>query len=326
MTHHAWWPWAKVVLLLTFLGGVGGLIVHEAQAIAWAEVLKSLRAYPASVLALAASLAALSLALYSCYDLLGRRYCGHPLGTRTVLSVAFISYVFNLNLGALVGGLAFRLRLYARLGLSLGQISRVVGLSMLTNWLSYLVLAGGLFVLHPLTLPSNWPLERRGMQLLGMGLLMAAAAYLLLCTWSGQRALHLRGHHLQVPSAGMAWLQAAMGLVHWLLLGSLVKVLMPHGPDFSTVMAVFLLAAVAGVIAHVPAGIGVLEAVFLALLSHQVPGHELLAALLAYRLIYYLVPLLLAVLLYLFTEAEMFQAKTALTRGKTRPSTAEPDC
>lgn len=326
MTRHDWWPWAKTVLLLTFLGGVGVLIAHEAQTIAWAEVLNSLRAYPASVLALAASLAALSLALYSCYDLLGRRYCGHTLSTRTVLSVAFISYVFNLNLGALVGGIAFRLRLYARLGLSLGQISRVVGLSMLTNWLGYLVLAGGLFVLHPPALPSNWPLERRGVQLLGMGLLLAAAAYLLLCTWTRQRTLHLRGHHLKVPSARMAWLQAAMGLVHWLLLGSLMKVLMPHGPDFPTVMAVLLLAAVAGVLAHVPAGIGVLEAVFLALLSHQVPGHELLAALLAYRLIYYLVPLLLAVLLYLFTEADMFRAKAALASGKTEQPVAEPDC
>ena len=326
MTHHAWWPWAKTVLLLLFLGGVGGLIAHEAQGIAWAEVLSSLRAYPASVLALAALLAALSLALYSCYDLLGRRYCAHTLGTRTVLTVTFISYVFNLNLGALVGGFAFRLRLYARLGLSLGQITRVLGLSMITNWLGYLLLAGGLFVVHPPTLPSSWPLERQGMQLLGMGMLLVAAAYLLMCTWSRQRALHLRGHQLQVPSARMAWLQAAMGLLHWLLLGSLVKVLMPHGPDFPTVMAVLLLAAVAGVLAHVPAGIGVLEAVFLSLLSHQVPGHELLAALLAYRLIYYLAPLLLAVLLYLFTEAQLSQAKAPLADDKTGRSTAQPDC
>ena len=64
-----------------------------------------------------------------------------------------------------------------------------------------------------------------------------------------------------------------------------------------------LVAAVAGVIAHVPAGLGVLEAVFIALLSHRVPQAELLAALLAYRALYYLVPLALAFGLFLKAHA-----------------------
>ena len=52
--------------------------------------------------------------------------------------------------------------------------------------------------------------------------------------------------------------------------------------------------AIAGVITHVPAGLGVLEAVFIALLSHQLGRNELLAALILYRFLYYLAPLLLA--------------------------------
>ena len=68
-------------------------------------------------------------------------------------------------------------------------------------------------------------------------------------------------------------------------------------------LSVLLIAAVAGVITHVPAGLGVLEAVFVALLSHQVPKGELLGALLAYRAVYYLGPLVLATAAYLLVEA-----------------------
>jgi uncharacterized membrane protein YbhN (UPF0104 family) len=68
------------------------------------------------------------------------------------------------------------------------------------------------------------------------------------------------------------------------------------------VLSVLLVAAVAGVITHVPAGLGVLEGVFVALLSHRLPEGQLLGALLAYRALYYIVPLLAAALLYLKVE------------------------
>jgi uncharacterized protein (TIRG00374 family) len=78
---------------------------------------------------------------------------------------------------------------------------------------------------------------------------------------------------------------------------------------FATVLAVLLVAAVAGVITHVPAGLGVLETVFVVLLSHQLPRSELLAALLAYRGIYYLAPLALATIIYLVLEVRARKAR-----------------
>ena len=74
------------------------------------------------------------------------------------------------------------------------------------------------------------------------------------------------------------------------------------------VASVLLLAAIAGVITHIPGNLGVLEAVFVALLSHRMPRHELLAGLVAYRVVYFLVPLLLAVLVYLLMEARAKKA------------------
>jgi uncharacterized membrane protein YbhN (UPF0104 family) len=78
--------------------------------------------------------------------------------------------------------------------------------------------------------------------------------------------------------------------------------LMRHHVAYSAVLSVLLVAAVAGVITHVPAGLGVLEAVFVALLSHQVAQGKLLGALLAYRALYYLLPLMVAAVAYLVTE------------------------
>jgi uncharacterized membrane protein YbhN (UPF0104 family) len=85
-----------------------------------------------------------------------------------------------------------------------------------------------------------------------------------------------------------------MAAVPWTLLQGQV--------EYPTVLSVLMMAAIAGVILHIPAGLGVIEAVFIALLSHRIPEHQLLGALLAYRAIFYLTPLLVGALLYLKVE------------------------
>ena len=100
----------------------------------------------------------------------------------------------------------------------------------------------------------------------------------------------------------MAALQLVLSATNWMLIGAVVWVLLQHRIDYPSVLGVLLIAAVAGVIAHVPAGLGVLEAVFIALLAHRIPDTELLAALLAYRAIYYLIPLALACGLFIALE------------------------
>jgi uncharacterized membrane protein YbhN (UPF0104 family) len=93
-----------------------------------------------------------------------------------------------------------------------------------------------------------------------------------------------------------------LAATNWVLIGGVVWVLLQHRIDYASVLGVLLIAAVAGVITHVPAGLGVLEAVFIALLSHRMPQTELLAALLAYRATYYLGPLALASGLFIALE------------------------
>lgn len=304
--HHGrsrpWWPWVKRALTALFFVVVVVLLVRYGRNVDWDDVLDSVRNTPGPALLAAIALAAASHLLYSCFDLIGRRYTGHRLSKRVVMLVNFISYAFNLSMGSLVGGVAFRYRLYSRFGLRPGVITRIVSLSMLTNWLGYMLLAGFLFLLHPLQLPPSWKMGNSGLQWLGAALILVAAAYLVTCMRSGERVWNVRGHELYLPSGRMAVLQLAMSCVNWSLMAGVVFFLLQQKVAYSDVLTVLLIGAVAGVVTHVPAGLGVLEFIYVALLSHQVSEGPLIGALLGYRAIYYIGPLLVAGVLYLLTE------------------------
>src|SRR5690349_16334464 len=116
--RRVWWPRLKRVATWSFFALVAWLLVTQARTIDWPGVLRAVGDIPLPALLSALLLAACSFALYSTYDLLGRHMTQHGLGTGTVMGITFISYAFNLNLGSLIGGVAFRYRLYSRHGLS----------------------------------------------------------------------------------------------------------------------------------------------------------------------------------------------------------------
>lgn len=305
ITAKPWWPWAKRIVTIAFFAVVAYLLYTQARSIQWGEVFANVQRRPVGELLLAILTAAGSYGLYSCFDLLGRHTTGHHLRTGQVMTVNFVSYAFNLNMGALVGGIAFRYRLYSQLGLETEATTRVLAMSMLTNWLGYLLLGGLAFSLSPLDLPANWKIGTLGLRMLGILLLVAVLAYLLSCAFSRKRTWVLRGHELSLPSLRLALLQLLLSSANWLLIAATVYILLQQKIAFPTVLSVLLVGAIAGVITHVPAGLGVLEVVFVALLSQQMHRSELLASLLTYRAIYYLAPLAVATLVYLLLEANV---------------------
>ena len=217
--------------------------------------------------------------------------------------IAFISYAFSLNIGALVGGTGFRFRLYSHAGLGVGAISRVVIFSVGANWMGYLLLAGGLFAAGGVVVPPDWKIESASLRLLGLAMLAATAAYLIACRLSHGRVFHVRGHHFRFPTLPLALRQLALAATNWSIMAAIVYVLMP---DHSR------LSGRAGHAAGRSGGLG----------HRPHPGRhrrprgsvrclartprsaaQLLAALLGYRAFYYLAPLMVAVALYLLLEA-----------------------
>lgn len=286
------------------------LLVRYARTVDWREVAATVAAYDAGPLAVAGALALLSHALYATYDLAARTYVRHRLATARVLLVAFVSYAFNLNLGALVGGAGFRVRLYSRSGLRLADIGRVIAFSVATNWLGYVALAGVLFVAGIIAPPEDWPIGRAGLRVLGAAMLATVVGYLAACALGHGRAVIVRGHALHLPSLPMGALQLALSTANWLTIAAIIFVLLHRQVPYPDVLGVLLLGAVAAAMIHVPAGLGVLEAVFVALLGSRVAEPKLLAALLTYRAIYYLAPLIVAVVVYL-----AFEVKAGRGRG-----------
>lgn len=295
--------WLRRGLVGAFFIVVGYLLISHARTLDWAEIGQSLARRSPRYLALAGLAAAASLALYSCYDLLGRKLTGHRLATSRVMLINFVSYAFNLNLGAMVGGVAFRYRLYSKAGLTADITTRIVAMSMLTNWLGYTVVAGCAFLAWPPDLPAQWMIDAHALRYLGAVMLAVGAAWMLLCSRSRQRRIDIRGHVFELPTWPLALLQLSVSSANWLLIAAVNYFLLEQKVDFPTVLSVQLLAAIAGVLTHVPAGLGVLEAVFLILLTPQISNNEVVAALIAFRATYYLLPLAIALLLYFAMEA-----------------------
>jgi uncharacterized membrane protein YbhN (UPF0104 family) len=289
-------PWALATLVLT-------LVARLARAVDWSEVWQGLQALAPARLAAAVALVLFSYGLYACFDLVGRRLTGHVLSTPRTMGIAAISYAFGLNFGSWIGGIGLRLRLYTRAGLSASTTAQIVTHSVVTNWLGYLWVAGAVLLWSPPTLPQAWILPDIGLRAIGLAMVAAALAYVALCRYSQQRQVDWRNHVLVLPRGRLAALQALAGGVNWLLIGAIVWSLLGGRIDYPTVLGAMLLAAVAGVVTHVPANLGVMEAVVVATLGARLPVPELLAAVLAYRAAYYLLPLSLALPAYGLIES-----------------------
>lgn len=311
--NNPWMRWGKRALTLFFLLAVPALLYILARNLDWGEVRQALSDYSAQTLLVGALIACASYLVFACYDLLGRHYSRHHLPARQVPPVAMVCYAFNLNFTTWIGGVAMRYRLYMRLGLSASTVTRILSLSLLTNWTGYMALAGVIFSLRLVQLPDNWGLGMTGLQLLGFALLGVVSAYVGICAFSRQRVWHLRERSITLPSLRMAVMQIVLGASNWSLMAALIYWLLPEGAAYTSVLGVLLISCMAAVVAHIPAGLGVLEAVFLALLQHQYSQASLIAALLAYRVLYYLLPLLLASATYLVLEK---RAKTLRKRGE----------
>lgn len=296
-----WLKWLNRTVTAGFIGLVAWLIISRAGAIDWHKVMQSLHEMPVWMLVLSALCAAASYAIYACFDWFARIYTTQVPKLRQ-FEIALVSYAFNLNLGALIGSVGFRYRLYSRSGVDARNIARIVAISMVTNWSGYFLLGGIVFAGGFVTLPAGWEIGTIGLRLLGAAMLLGVAAYLLLCARSHGKVWTFRNTEFSLPSLRMAFGQIAASSLNWLAIAATIWILLPDSVSFGAVLAVFLLSSVAGAMTHVPGGLGVLEAVFIALLGGQVTEHRLIAALLAFRAFYYLGPLVIAIALYLWIE------------------------
>lgn len=150
-----WMTWLKRGATVFFFILIPTLLFNMLRNLEWQEVVQALQGFGALTLLAAAGITLVSYLVFGGYDLVGRWYTGHKLPVRQIVPLTFVCYAFNLNLGAWVGGIALRFRLYSRLGLDVATITRIFSISLIANWVGYMLLAGTVFSLGMMDLPGK---------------------------------------------------------------------------------------------------------------------------------------------------------------------------
>lgn len=279
-------------------------IAQQLQKYKLQDIVTSLQGISGTGILLALGLTLLNYVFLTGYDALATRYVRQPLSYPKVALVSVISYAISNSIGfALLSGSAIRYRFYSKWGFSAGKIAQIITFCNLSFWIGLFAVGGITFVVEPLTVPKQLRLPFTSIHPVGYGFLIAIVAYLI---WSiiGQRSLRIKGWVLPHLPIQLSLAQIAITACDWLLAAAVLYVLLPPtvSLSFFGFFGIYLLAQLTGIISNVPGGLGVFETVLVLLLAPPIAPDKLLGALLAYRAIYYFIPLLVGVLLFIGYE------------------------
>ncbi|MBC2772790.1 bifunctional lysylphosphatidylglycerol flippase/synthetase MprF [Rhizobium sp. AQ_MP] len=314
---------AALAALVVF-AAVGYAVYRLTEEVTYADVIRSVEATSSGSIALAVMFTALSFATLCFYDLNALAHVGRKRPWPEVALTAFSAYAVGnvAGFGALSGG-AIRYRAYSRAGLSPDEIGRIIafvtvsfslGLALLTTG-SLIPMAGEIAPL--IGISSTTLATVSAILLLSLLILLGIAS---------RRGLTVAGRTLRLPDTATLSRQFLVTVLDVAFSASVLYALLPAEAQISwpAFFAVYAVAIGIGIVSHVPAGLGVFEAVILAALSAQVPGDALLASLVAYRAIYYVLPLVIAILVVTATELRQLSsnplaAGVARTAGRLAP-------
>ena len=216
-----------------------------------------------------------------------------------------------IGLSALSGG-AIRCRLYFKQGLTTIDVARMsifvtlslgFTLPLLATLAALMNTKNTMLALH---LSKNWiGLISSGIISLYSGILIFLYCNRLETKPNKDTQLFQLFHwSIRLPNLRLASYQFVITLIDTVLAGAILYFLLPIQPHFTTFIMIYILALVAGVLSHIPGGVGVFEAVMLAAFSSEIGAASLTVALIIYRIIYILIPLFIASFLLLINESK----------------------
>lgn len=209
---------------------------------------------------------------------------------------SFTSYTIGHNIGATVftGG-AIRFRIYSDWGLGPIDVAKICFLSGLTFWLGNLFVLGIGMAWHPEAASPINLLPAYVNRMLGLGCLAGIAAYLVWLSLA-PRELGKNGWKVKLPRVKLTLLQILIGVVDLGFCAMAMYILMPHTPyiDFVSLAVIFILATLLGFASHAPGSLGVFDAAMMVALP-QFGKEHLLASLLAFRVLYFLIPFVISI-------------------------------
>lgn len=272
-------------------------VLHKLAAhVSWVDVKADIASSSWSVLAIAVVWTSISFFALSFYDVLAVRSVAKGQVPAQVAGFAGASgsAVSNLLGFSYLTGTAVRYRIYASLGLDLSRVAGVIATSWVAFWLGLILVLGVLFSLHPKGLSTVLPLDARIETMIGAGLLLALAA-LLYWFSSGSKRLAVGGFGFDLPSFKLATALTLVAVVDITGSAMTLYVLMPADfiESYPYFFTIYIGAIALGILSHSPGGLGVFEATLIAGLG-AAGRSDVLAAILLYRLIYTVLPFVVA--------------------------------
>ncbi|WP_377292068.1 lysylphosphatidylglycerol synthase domain-containing protein [Rhizobium sp. SG2393] len=276
----------NIVMVVATLGAMV-LVYRGLSRYSWDEIWQSLSAISAGHMLGALGFMALSYVALTFFDYLGLRYAGHPLTywKAAIASFSGLAIGHNVGVAALSSG-AVRYRFYSRFGLSNEEIAKVILFCGVTVGVGLISLAGISLLFLPDLAGRVAGLGNDGARIAGIVCLLIIAAYLAAAAFV-RGTVTIRKWTFDMPGLPLALGQVAVGTANFVFVAACLHQLVGGEAGFGAVTAAYVVGNLAAVVSHVPGGIGVLEAT----ISYVMGGAASIGALIAFRVIYFFLPL-----------------------------------
>lgn len=290
------WHRVGFVVSLTIIAVAFWVLYHILHDIDVDEVVGAIRATSLRDILFAALFVAAGYFTLTFYDLFALRTIGrYDVPYRAAALAAFTSYSVGHNVGASVftGG-AVRYRIYSAWGLDAGEVAKICFIAGLTFWLGNATVLGLGIAYAPEAASAINQLPPWLNRVIAILTLMVLTSYVI-WVWRRPRTIGRGQWQITLPGGPLTLLQIVIGIVDLAFCALAMYMLVPSEPhvSFISLAVIFVSATLLGFASHSPGGLGVFDAAMLVALW-QFDKEDLLAGLLLFRLLYYIVPFVLS--------------------------------
>jgi uncharacterized membrane protein YbhN (UPF0104 family) len=312
------WDRIGIAIGLLIVAIAAATLLKLLRAIDFGKVFDALQVYPVERILVSGGFVAAAYVALTFYDLFALRTIGRDdVPYRTAAFASFTSYTIGHNFGATVFTCGVvRYRIYAAWGLGLAGIAKIGFVTGLTYWLGNALLLGCGMSYAPGAASVIDQLPSWANRMIGLSALISIAAYL---AWLSPRPRVLgRSNWLLVlPNPPATLIQIGIGTLDLSCVTLAMYTLLPAHPpiDFVTFLVIFVTSMLLGVVSYAPGSLGVIEAaMFIGLPQFQ--KEELLVSLLIFRVMYFVLPLVLAASLFGLRECWIVAKRARSQRNR----------
>lgn len=318
------WHRAGIALSIVIVVVAATILYRILQGVEFGKVTAALCQTDAGDIAFAALCVAGAYLTLTCYDLFALRTIRRPdVPYRIAALASFTSFSIGHNLGgAVVTAGAIRYRIYSAWNLSLIDVAKICFVTGLTFWLGNAFVLGIALALEPAAASAVDHLPASANRAIAFILLAAIGCYVA-WVWRRPRRIGMNNWQVTLPGGPITLVQIAIGVFDLTFCALAMYVLLPDQPAVGliAVIVIFIFATLLGFASYAPSGLGIFDAAMIVALQ-QFPKEEMLASLLLFRLIYYIIPFVLALIAIGIREVTL---NLASHRANAPARRTEPD-